>query len=148
MKLRGINRVVIAVTDLEESKKFYSDAFGATFHDATWTGEPFGIEVAISWDAGIELCAPMPGRENNSAVSSFLSKNGEGVMNVVIGVSDANDAKEKAESAGLASLHSLDYSQSEIDDHLNGLFKKYEEHVLDTSEKCGVSITVGQIDPK
>lgn len=148
MDLRGINRIIVAVKDLEKSKWFFSDAFGATFSEANWTGEPFGIEVAISWDAGIELCAPMRGREGDSAVSPFLERNGEGVMNVVFGVSDANSAKRKAESAGLASLHSLDYTQEEIDSHLGGLFKKYEEHVLNSAEQCGFSITLGQIDPK
>jgi len=148
MRLRGVNRIIVAVKDLEKSKRFYSDAFGATFHEASWTGKPFGIEVAISWDAGIELCAPLPGRESDSAVSPFLAKNGEGVMNVVFGVGDAEVAKRKAESAGLASLHSLDYSQDEIDDHLGGLFKKYEEHVLNSAEQCGFSITLGQIEPK
>ena len=148
MELRGVNRIIVAVKDLEKSKAFYSDTFGATFRRANWTGEPFGIEVAISWDAGIELCAPMPGRESDSAVSPFLEKNGEGIMNVVLGVSDASIAKEKAESAGLALLHSLDYTQEEIDNHLGGLFKKYEEHVLNSAEKCGFSITLGQIDTK
>ena len=80
MGLRGINRVVIAVRNLEESKKIYSDMLGATFVDAHWTGAPFGIHVAISWDAGIELCAPMSGRESDSAVSQFLAQKGEGIM--------------------------------------------------------------------
>ena len=96
MELRGVNRIVVAVKDIEKSKRLYSEALGATFHEANWTGEPFGIEVAISWDAGIELCAPMPGREGDSVVSPFLAQNGEGVMNVIFGVSDAGAAKQKA----------------------------------------------------
>jgi catechol 2,3-dioxygenase-like lactoylglutathione lyase family enzyme len=43
MKLRGINRIIVAVKDLDKSKKFYSDVLGATFHEANWTGEPVGI---------------------------------------------------------------------------------------------------------
>ena len=61
---------------LEKSKKFYSEVLGATFYEANWTGKEFGIEVAISWDAGIELCAPMPGRENDSMISPLLDENG------------------------------------------------------------------------
>lgn len=148
MKMRGVNRIIVAVKDIEKSKKFYSEVLGATFHEANWTGEPFGIDVAISWDAGIELCAPMAGREGDSAVSPFLEQNGEGVMNVVFGFSDAGVAKGKAESAGVVALHSLDYSQEEIDSHLDGLFKKYEEHVLNSAEQCGFSVTLAQIDPK
>lgn len=69
MGLRGVNRVMIAVHDMEKAKQQYADLLGATFMDANWTGEPFGISVAIAWDAGIELCAPLPGREKDSAVS-------------------------------------------------------------------------------
>ena len=148
MELKGINRIVVAVKDLERSKRFYSDLLGATFHEANWTGEPFGIDVAISWDAGIELCAPMSGHEDDSAVSQFLEQNGEGIINVMVGVSDADAAKKSAESAGLGVFHSLDYSQEEIDRHLDGLFKKYEEHFLNSAEKCGFNMTLAQIDPK
>jgi methylmalonyl-CoA/ethylmalonyl-CoA epimerase len=147
MKLRGVNRIVVAVKDLEKSKRYYSEVLGATFHEANWTGEPFGIDVAISWDAGIELCAPMSGRETDSVVSPFLEHNGEGVMNVMFGVSDASAAKEKAEAAGVGIFHSLDYSQEEIDKHLDGLFKKYEEHSLNSAEQCGFNMTLAQIDP-
>lgn len=148
MKLRGINRIMVAVRDLEESKKFYSELLGATFHEANWTGTAFGIDVAISWDAGIELCAPMVGREKDSVVSQFLDTNGEGVMNVFIGVGDASAAKARAEAAGVEAFHSLDYTQDEIDAHLDGLFRKYEEHNLNSAAKCGFAITLAQIDPK
>ena len=47
MSLRGMNRVIVAVRDLEKSKAFYSRILGATFHDAHWTGAPFGIDVAM-----------------------------------------------------------------------------------------------------
>ena len=114
MELRGINRIVVAVNNLEEAKKSYSEAFGATFRQANWTGEAFGIEVAISWDAGIELCAPIKGCEDTSAVSAFLANNGEGVMSVILGVEDALKAKHKAESAGVLAFHSVDYTQEEI----------------------------------
>ncbi len=148
MQLRGINRIIVAVKDLDESKKFYSEVLGATFHEANWTGEPFGIDVAISWDAGVELCAPMAGREKDSAVSPFLEEYGEGIMNIVFGVSDADAAKERAEAVGVSPFHSLDYSQEEIDKHLDGLFKRYKEHILDSTGHCGYTMTLGQIDPK
>ena len=82
MGLRGVNCVMIAVHDLEKAKRHYGELLGATFMDAHWTGEPFGISVSIAWDAGIELCAPLPGREKDSAVAQFLAHRGEGVMSV------------------------------------------------------------------
>lgn len=148
MNLRGINRVIVAVRDLEKSKRYYSGLLGATFHDANWTGENYGINVAISWDAGIELCAPMKGREDDSAVSQFLNTKGEGVLNVVFNYNNAAKALEDAKSTGVECLHSLDYTQEEIDAHLDALFNKYEEHVLNTSGDCGFSVTVAQITDK
>lgn len=148
MNLRGINRIIVAVRDLEKSKRYYSELLGATFNDANWTGENYGINVAISWDAGIELCAPMKGRENDSAVSQFLNTKGEGVLNVVFNYRDTATALNKAQSMDAQCLHSLDYTQEEIDTHLGALFSKYEEHVLNTSGDCGFSVTIAQINEK
>lgn len=148
MNLRGINRVIVAVHDLDKSKRYFSELLGASFNDANWTGENYGINVAISWDAGIELCAPMKGREDDSAVSQFLKAKGEGVLNVVFNYDDAAKALGNATSKDAQCLHSLDYTQEEIDAHLDALFNKYEEHVLNTSADCGFSITIAQITEK
>ena len=118
MAVTGVNRIMIAVRDLEAAKKLYGDLLGATFVDAHWTGEPFGIAVSIAWDAGIELCAPLPGREDSSAVSGFLATRGEGVMSVFFNVTDGEVAIERAIQHGYNSLHSLDYTQADIDQHL------------------------------
>ena len=148
MNIRGINRIIVAVHDLEESKRYFSTLLGASFSDAHWTGENYGIKVAISWDAGIELCAPMKGREHDSAVTQFLNTNGEGVINVVFNYGDAAQTVSNAKSMDVQCLHSLDYTQAEIDAHLDGLFSKYEEHVLNTSGDCGFSVTIAQITKK
>lgn len=148
MRLRGVNRVMIAVKDLEKAKQQYQNLLGATFMDADWTGESFGIRVSIAWDAGIELCAPMPGREKDSAVSQFLSERGEGVMCVFFGADDVDAAKAQASSLGYDSVHELDYTQEEIDQHLAGLFSKYQEVTLNSSSQCGFAIALARIDPK
>lgn len=148
MGLRGVNRVMIAVRDLAAAKQRYANLLGATFEDAHWTGEPFGIAVSISWDAGIELCAPLPGCEQTSAVSPYLEKHGEGVMSVFFGVDDVDAAQARATEAGIGSIHALDFTQQEIDSHLGGKFSRYQEVVLNTSGELGVSICLARIDPK
>lgn len=148
MGLRGVNRVMIAVHDMERAKRQYSDLLGATFRDADWTGEPFGISVAIAWDAGIELCSPLPGRENDSAISQFLARRGEGVMNVFFGVDDGEAASERASALGYRCVNALDFSQEEIDQYLGGLFTRYQEFTLDSSEQLGFSVTLARIDQK
>lgn len=148
MAVNGVNRIMVAVRDLESAKKQYEALLGATFMDADWTGEAFGIAVAIAWDAGIELCAPLPGREDTSAVSGFLAAKGEGVMNVFFNVSDGERATDRAAKHGYSSVHSLDYTQAEIDEHLDGLFKRFQEINLDTSEQFGFTISLARIEPK
>lgn len=61
MSVRGVNRIIVAVRDIEAAKRYYHELLGAEFRDANWTGAPFGIAVAIAWNVGIELCAPLPG---------------------------------------------------------------------------------------
>lgn len=146
MKPQGVNRIVVAVKDIEKGKEFYSKLLKATFHDANGTGEPLGLNVAISWDAGIELCAPMPGCD--SFLEQHIEQNGEGIMAVVFSVDDADQARDRAEEVGINVLVPIDYSQEEIDQHLEGMFRKYKEYVLDTQDKCGFSMMLGQIEPK
>ena len=146
MGLRGVNRVMIAVHDLEKSKREYSALLGATFVDAHWTGEPFGINVSIAWDAGIELCAPRPGREDDSAVSQFLALKGEGIMSVFFGVDDCEVAARMAQAEGFASVNALDYTQEEIDKYLQGMFERYQEITLNSSARLGFAVTLARID--
>ncbi|MFM5948059.1 MAG: VOC family protein [Novosphingobium sp.] len=139
---------MIAVHDIEKAKREYRDLLGATFIDADWTGRPFGINVSIAWDAGIELCAPMPGRESDSAVSQFLAHRGEGIMNVFFGVDDCDAAVKKASVQGYDCVNSLDYTQEEIDLHLGAMFQKYQEVTLNSSAHLGFAVTLARIDAK
>lgn len=148
MALKGVNRILIAVNDMEKAKKKYVDLLGATFVDADWTGAPFGISVTISWDAGIELCAPLPGREEDSAVSQFLAHRGEGVMNVFFGVDDGEEALKRASGHGYDCVHALDYTQEEIDQHLHGMFCRYQEFNLNSFEQCGFVVSLARIEEK
>lgn len=146
MKPQGVNRIVIAVKDIEKGKELYSKLLRATFHDANGTGEPMGINVAISWDAGIELIAPIPGKD--VFLEQLIEQNGEGIQAVVFGVDDADEARDMAENAEMNVLVPIDYSREEIDQHLEGMFTKYKEYVLDSTTKCGYTVMLGQIEPK
>lgn len=148
MAVNGVNRIIVAVRDLEKSKSYYAGLLGAHFHEANWTGEAFGIEVAISWNAGIELCAPILGRERNCALTSFLDQRGEGILNVVFNVDNADKALEQAKAANIQTINALDYTQAEIDEHLSGLFSRYKEYFLNTAAQCGHGITLGQFEAK
>jgi len=146
MGCKGVNRVVIAVGDMEKGISLYSKMLGTTFEDISWTGSLFGISVAISWEAGIELCAPLPGRD--SVVSQFLEKNDEGVMSVVFDVEEIEEAKARAEAAGIPAIIPINFSQEEIDEHLGGHFRTYKEYILNSGDPCGFGVMLGQIEPK
>jgi methylmalonyl-CoA/ethylmalonyl-CoA epimerase len=146
MKPQGVNRVVLAMKDPDEGTALYSGLLGATFHNASSTGELFGFNVDISWDAGIELCTPIPGRD--SLISQLVEQNGEGLFGVVFVVDDADAARDRAGELGMGVLFPIAYSQEEIDQQLQGRFKKYKEYFLNSMETCGFGLLVGEIEPK
>lgn len=148
MIVKGVNRIILAVRDLEKAKSYYSNLLGATFHEAHWTGEPFGIQVAISWNAGIELCAPIPGKEHECFLTPLLDARGETILNVVFNVDDADEGLARAKGLGIMTTNAVDYTQEEIDLHLDGLFTRYKEYFLNTGAQCGYGITLGQFEEK
>jgi len=146
MAVNGVNRIIVAVRDMESAKSYYKNLLGAIFYDANWTGAPFGIQVAISWNAGIELCAPIHGREDECFLTPLLTQRGEGILNVVFNVGDADEALMRAEAAGAQTINAVDYTQEEIDEHLNGLFSRYKEYFLKTGMECGYGIALGEFE--
>lgn len=69
-------------------------------------------------------------------------------MNVYFDVADAEAALARATACGVACQHALDYSQAEIDAHLGGLFRRYQEFVLRTTAQCGFGISLARIEPQ
>lgn len=148
MQVNGVNRVILAVRDLEQAKSYYTALLGASFHEANWTGASFGIQVAISWNAGIELCAPIPGKESECFLTPLLEQRGEGVLSVVFDVDDADEGLARAKSMDIQTTNAVDYTQKEIDKYLDGLFSRYKEYFLNTGAQRGYGITLGQIEAK
>ena len=89
MKQQGVNRVVMAVRDLEAGRAFYEELLGCTFQSANdEEASAFGVRVLMSWDGGIELVAPLEGA--GSHVDAILDTKGEGLIGVVWAVADAD----------------------------------------------------------
>ena len=143
MKPLGVNRVTIAVKDIEKGMDFYGKLLGATFHEATADDVvTLGIRAAMSWDAGIELVSPMPDRE--SFVREIIEQRGEGLIGVVFAVDNVEEARESAEKLGVGVWYSLEYDQEKIDKHLQGRFSKYKEYMFDTATTYGVGPVIGE----
>jgi methylmalonyl-CoA/ethylmalonyl-CoA epimerase len=146
MKPLGINRVVIAVRDIDRAVRFYSELLGATFHDASAGAECFGIKAALSWDAGIELVAPLPGRD--SVIARSIEEQGEGLRQVIFAVDDVDEARVKTEEMGVGVVQTIDLTQDQLREYFRDRFGKFKEHVLNPADTCGAQIVVGQFDRK
>lgn len=147
MKPLGVNRVTIAVKDLEQGKELYTELLGATFHSANdEEAAALGVRVAMSWDAGIELVSPIPDRD--SFVKQIIDARGEGVLGVVFCVDDVDQARDVAEKRGIAIWHTVDYSQEQIDKFMQGRFSKYKEYMLSPEGTFGAGPVIGQIELK
>ena len=146
---QGVNRVVMAVRDLDEGRTFYEDVLGCTFHpvdDAE--AARFGVRTVFSWDGGIELVAQIPGADSH--VEKLLDERGEGLIGVVWAVADADRARDVAAQHGVATFFTLDYDQEQIDDKLQGRFTRYYQHFLAPGGPLGSTPTVlvGEYDDR
>ena len=141
---RGVNRVIVAVWDFEEGKQFFENLLGATFAPENDDGQAasFGVRVAMAWDAGIELVAPLPGVP--SAIRDDLDANGEGVKGVVFAVPDADEARDRAADLGLATYYSLDFDQATIDAKCEGRFTTFKEHFVSATAPLDGTILLGE----
>lgn len=146
MKPLGINRVVIAVKDLDKAVRFYSELLGATFEDASAGAEPFGVRAAISWDGGIELVAPLPDRD--SVIARSIEKHGEGVRNVIFAVDDIEEARAKMEKMGIGVIQTIEFKEDQLKKNFRGRFTKFKEYILNPANIGGAQLVIGQFDQK
>lgn len=100
----------------------------------------------MSWDAGIELVAPLADRD--SFVKQIIENRGEGVIGVVFAVDNIDEVHEVAQKCGIKAWYSLDYPQDEIDKYFQGRFSKYKEYMYDPKTTYGAAPVIGQFDPK
>ena len=145
-KPRGVNRVTIALKDLDKGITLYSRLLGATFHDQSTSAEPYGLRCAISCDVGIELVAPLPGRD--SFAEKHIAKYGDGLMGVVATVDDVDEGRQGAEGMGIGALSLIEYDKNQIREYHQDMFKKYKEYMLNPADIYGVGMVLGQIEPR
>lgn len=140
--------MVMAVRDLDAGRAFYERLLGCTFHPGNdEEAAAFGVRMLFSWDAGIELIAPIEGRD--SYIEKVIDERGEGLIGVVWAVADADAAKAAGDELGVSTFHTLDYSQDEIDANLQGRFRRYYEHFMaggPDSPLGAASVLVGEFD--
>lgn len=96
MFYENLDRVVIAVKDLEKTIKFFKDFLGVDF-DIVGTHEDLKLRGAYS-AAGYELVEPYG---KGGFVETTLREKGEGIIAMVFKVSDMDAAVERMTKKGL-----------------------------------------------
>lgn len=102
-----ISHVVIAVKPdrFDQAVRDASTVFGAAFD--VLVRKDLGVQVAMSWDAGIELQSPLD-LDDESPLSVFLRDRGEGILAFVHRVENLDAAVERARGVGLAPVARMD----------------------------------------
>ena len=150
MKPKGVNRVVIAVEDLDEAVALYSGLLGTTFHYADALAAPYGIRGAVSWDAGVEFVSPLPESDAamGRAVRRFIEEHGGGLFSVVLSVDDVDEAPARAKEVGIRVTGLVEFDQEQIGRFLQDRFSKFKQYVLKATDTCGAQVVLGQLEPK
>ena len=84
---------------LERVRRFWQEGVGVALHDLDLP--ELGIHVLISWEAGLEIMAPV--RETGlvvDAARAFLAEHGEGVFCVVFDVASVADVAARLRAQG------------------------------------------------
>lgn len=94
--IQRIDRIAIAVKDLDEARGFFSDLFGIDF-DEPRTHDALGMRGCYSV-CGLELIEPT---REESLIGRFIRNRGEGVWALVLKVRDMEEAVSAFTAKGL-----------------------------------------------
>jgi predicted enzyme related to lactoylglutathione lyase len=142
MRLKGVNRVAIGVENLHEAITHYSKLLNTSFEmvPPAYT-HPMGSEVAISWEAGIELVAQLPGEAGEKI--GLLPKK-LGLMGVVFNVENIDEAARHAAALGVDVAHEIRLTPEQMKNVFGDVVVRFDEISFDV-EKSGIPMVLGDI---
>jgi catechol 2,3-dioxygenase-like lactoylglutathione lyase family enzyme len=94
--IQRIDRIAIAVKDLDRARDFFSDLFAVDF-DEPRTHDALGMRGCYS-ACGLELIEP---KREESLIGRFIQKRGEGLWALVLKVKDMEEAVRAFTAKGL-----------------------------------------------
>lgn len=99
MNVMKVDHIGIAVKNLEETMKFYTDVLGLTLH-GTEVVEEQKVKVAFLpvGDTEIEL---LESTSEDGPIAKFIEKNGEGVQHIAFKVDNIEEAIEEMKAKGM-----------------------------------------------
>lgn len=98
---------------LERALDVWRTGIGVEFEEVDLPAS--GLRILISWDAGIEMAAPVGAGPAADRMRAHLEAHGEGLRSVIFGVDDMDAAIARLERAGVAVASRDDYSALWID---------------------------------
>jgi len=100
--IKKVDHIGIAVTSIEQSLSYYQDVLGLKV-EGIETVESQGVKVAFL-DAGntmLELLEPL---SEESPVAKFISKRGEGIHHIALGVESIQDRIDEMKDKGIVMI--------------------------------------------
>ena len=101
-RVKGINHIGIAVRNVEEAKKLYCDILGFEFVEEK-TLEERKVKTGFL-DAGNTTIELLEGIGEDSPVSKFIARRGEGIHHICFEVDNIAEALEFYEKNGIAAV--------------------------------------------
>ena len=107
MEIKNVERVAIAVRELEPARAFFESVLGAEFAgiedvaDQGFRYQPFTVAGFT-----MELLCPY---EETSVIARFIEKRGPGVHHVSFQVDDLDEALASLAEAGVTAVHRIEY---------------------------------------
>ncbi len=96
MKIKGIDHVAIAVRNLEEGCRIWKD-MGFEIHEEVVEEQKVRVGIVHLGDYRIEILEPT---SEDSPISGFLEKRGEGLHHLALKVENIEEALKELESHG------------------------------------------------
>jgi methylmalonyl-CoA/ethylmalonyl-CoA epimerase len=115
MNVIGIDHIVIAAEDLDETTSLFNERLGVSFGgliDAREYENPDMREQAKSRLSreGIEIASPT---DDNHAIAKYLEESGPGVFAVMLEVADAEAAREELTEQDVEPAHVVQHENDE-----------------------------------
>jgi methylmalonyl-CoA epimerase len=99
MKLNKIEHIGLAVKDIEEAAKLYQDAFGCRVSDPIDVPDR-KLKIAFIDISGTKLELLM-GTDDESVISKFIEKKGEGIHHICFEVEEVEKAAAQLQEKGI-----------------------------------------------
>jgi catechol 2,3-dioxygenase-like lactoylglutathione lyase family enzyme len=152
---RGLNRLVVGVEDLDESIQFYSRLLATEFFrvEPQYTRD-YGVRVAVSWAAGIELMAL--DADGPAATKQALLPFKLGIMGVIFNMDDLDVSLETAKDMGLKVTEVIERDGAILEEQLPGVAQLrhvvpgrsavFRQYALDSDDHGHLPVTLADID--